>query len=59
MSTDLHYSSAFHPRTDGQIERVNQVLEDLLRACVLTYGSDWEKSLSYVEFSYNTVIKQV
>jgi hypothetical protein len=32
---------------------VNQVLEDLLRACVLTNGSDWEKSLSYAEFSYN------
>jgi hypothetical protein len=32
---------------------VNQVLEDLLRACVLTYESDWEKSLSYAEFSYN------
>jgi hypothetical protein len=53
MGTDLHYSSAFHPQTDGQTERVNQVLEDLLRACVLTYGSDWEKSLPYVEFSYN------
>jgi hypothetical protein len=53
MGTNLHYSSAFHPHTDGQIERVNQVLEDLLRACVLTYGSDWEKSLSYAEFSCN------
>jgi hypothetical protein len=32
---------------------VNQILEDLLRACVLAYGSDWEKSLSYAEFTYN------
>jgi hypothetical protein len=53
MGTDLHYNSTFHPQTDGQTERVNQVLEDLLRACVLTYYSDWEKSLSYAEFSYN------
>jgi transposase InsO family protein len=53
MGTNLHYSSTFHPQTDGQTERVNQVLEDLLRACVLTYCSDWEKSLSYAEFSYN------
>jgi hypothetical protein len=53
MGTELNYSTAFHPQTDGQTERVNQVLEDLLRACVLTYGSDWETSLSYVEFSYN------
>jgi hypothetical protein len=36
------------------LEKVNQILEDLLRACVLTYGSDWEKSLSSVEFSYNS-----
>jgi hypothetical protein len=32
---------------------VNQVLEDLLRACVLTYNTNWEKSLPYAEFSYN------
>jgi hypothetical protein len=32
---------------------MNQVLEDLLRACVLTYNTDWEKSLPYAEFSYN------
>jgi hypothetical protein len=28
-------------------------MEDMLKACVLTYGKDWEKSLSYTEFSYN------
>jgi hypothetical protein len=32
---------------------VNKILEDLLRAYVLTYGNDWEKSLSFAEFSYN------
>jgi hypothetical protein len=53
MGIESNYSTAFHPQTDGQTERVNQILEDLLRACVLTYGSDWEKSLSYAEFSYN------
>jgi hypothetical protein len=57
MGTELIYSTAFHPQTDGQTERVNQVLEDLLRACVLTYGSDWERSLSYAEFSYNNVYR--
>ena len=53
MGTKLDFSSAYHPQTDGQTERVNQVMEDMLRACVLTYGKDWEQSLPYAEFSYN------
>ena len=53
IGTTLQYSSAYHPQMDGQTKRVNQILEDLLRACVLTYGTNWEKSLSYVEFTYN------
>jgi hypothetical protein len=32
---------------------MDQILVDLLRACVLAYGSKWEKSLSYAEFTYN------
>jgi hypothetical protein len=38
---------------DGQTERVNQIMEDMLRACVLTYGKYWGQSLPYAEFSYN------
>jgi hypothetical protein len=53
MDTTLSYSTAFHPQTDEQTERVNQVLEDLLRACALTYDTDWESSLLFAEFSYN------
>ena len=44
MGTKLDSSSAYHPQTDDQIERVNQIMEDMLRACVLTYGKDWEQS---------------
>ena len=54
MGTKLDFSSAYHPQTDGQTERVNQIMEDMLRACVLTYGKDWEQSLPYAEFSYNS-----
>jgi hypothetical protein len=53
LDTQLRFSSAYHPQTDGQIERVNQILEDMLRACALQYGTNWDKSLSYAEFSYN------
>jgi hypothetical protein len=53
LGTHVIRSSAYHPQTDGQTERVNQILEDLLRACVLHYGKDWDKCLSLAEFSYN------
>jgi hypothetical protein len=53
MDTKLNFSSAYHPQTDGQTERTNQILEDMLRACALKYRKSWNKSLPYVEFSYN------
>jgi transposase InsO family protein len=53
MDTKLNFSTAYHPQTDGQTERNNQVLEDTLRACALQHGSSWDKSLPYAEFSYN------
>jgi hypothetical protein len=53
MDTKLNFSSAYHPQTDGQTERTNQILEDMLRACALKYGKSWGQSLHYAEFSYN------
>jgi transposase InsO family protein len=53
LGTRLEFSTTFHPQTDGQTERVNQILEDMLRACALYYGSSWDDNLPYVEFSYN------
>jgi IS30 family transposase len=53
MDTKLNFSSSYHPQTDGQTERTNQILKDMLRACALKYGKSWDKSLPYTEFSYN------
>src|SRR4051812_15161432 len=53
LGTRLEFSTAFHPQTDGHTERVNQILEDMLRACALDYGSSWDDNLPYAEFSYN------
>jgi hypothetical protein len=53
LGTKLNFSSAYHPQTDGQTERTKQILEDILRAYALQYGTSWDKSLPYAEFSYN------
>jgi len=53
LGTRLNFSSAYHPQTDGQTERTNQILEDMLKACALKHGGGWDKSLPYAEFSYN------
>nr|ABA95022.1 retrotransposon protein, putative, Ty3-gypsy subclass [Oryza sativa Japonica Group] len=53
MGSKLNFSIAYHPQTDGQTERVNQILEDMLRACALDFGGSWDKNLPYAEFSYN------
>ena len=53
LGTRLEFSTTFHPQTDGHTERVNQILEDMLRACALDYGSSWDENLPYAEFYYN------
>ncbi|KAA0048435.1 pol protein [Cucumis melo var. makuwa] len=52
-STRLDFSMAFYPQTDGQTERLNQVLEDMLRACALEFPSSWNSHLHLMEFAYN------
>jgi hypothetical protein len=53
MDTKLNFSSAYHPQTDGQTERTNQILKDMLRVCALKYGKSWDKSFPYAKFLYN------
>ena len=53
MDTRLNFSLAYHLQTNGQTERMNQILEDMLRACALKGGQSWDKNLPYAEFAYN------
>ena len=47
MGTRLTMSTVFYPQTDGQLERTIQVLEDMLRACILDHKGSWEEHLPY------------
>lgn len=58
MGTKIRFSTAFHPQTNGQVERVNQILEDMLRVCVISYGMKWEDCLSLAKFSYNNSFQE-
>ena len=49
----MSFSTAFHPQTNGQSERIIQVLEDLLRAYALDLKGNWDDYLPLVEFAYN------
>ncbi|KAL0561633.1 hypothetical protein IC582_002073 [Cucumis melo] len=53
MGTRLDFSTVFHPQTDGQTELLNQVLEDMLRACALEFPGSWDSHLHLMEFAYN------
>nr|GEV09687.1 putative reverse transcriptase domain-containing protein [Tanacetum cinerariifolium] len=53
LGTRLDMSIAYHPQTDGQSERINQTLKDMLKACILDFGGSWDVHFPLVEFSYN------
>ncbi|WVZ63867.1 LOW QUALITY PROTEIN: hypothetical protein U9M48_013465 [Paspalum notatum var. saurae] len=58
LGTKLIHSSAYHPQTSGQVERVNQILEDMLRACVLTYSTKWDECLPLASLHITTATKR-
>jgi transposase InsO family protein len=53
LGTKLLHGLAYHPQTSGQTERVNQILEDKLRAGVLEFPQKWDDCLPLAEFSNN------
>jgi len=53
VGTKMSMSTAFHPQSDGNTERVNRVMEDMLRHVVAADQSDWDLHLGLVEFAIN------
>ena len=56
LGTDLRYSTAFHPQTDGQSEVTIRVMEDFLRPYMERYPSSWSSQLSIAEFAANNAV---
>ncbi|GKE81422.1 putative reverse transcriptase domain-containing protein, partial [Tanacetum coccineum] len=53
LGINLDMSTAYRPQMDGQSERIIQMLEDMLRACVIDFRNSWDRHFPLVEFSYN------
>lgn len=56
FGTKLHMSTAFHPQTDGQTERANRTLEEMLRAYVNFQQDDWDLRLTAAEIAVNSTV---
>jgi transposase InsO family protein len=57
LQTSLKLSSAYHPQTDGQTERTNRTLEQMLRHYVDYEQTNWDKYLPFAEFAYNSSVQ--
>jgi hypothetical protein len=53
LGTHLNFSTAYHLEPDGQTERVNRILEDMLQMYTMDKPESWEDYLYLVEFAYN------
>jgi hypothetical protein len=58
LGTRIVMSSSFHPQTDGETERVSQILETYLRHFVFVGLNDWDTLLSRAEFAHNAAINE-
>ena len=57
FGTNLNLSTSYHPQTDGQTERANRTIEDMLRAYEAPHQSDWDEHLIAAEFAYNNSVQ--
>ena len=56
LQTHLNMSSAGHAQTDGQTERANRTIIEIIRASINPHHDDWDVKLPYAEFSYNSSV---
>jgi hypothetical protein len=56
LHIEQNLSTAFHPRTDGQTERVNSILEQYLRCYIDYQQTNWSTLLPVAEFAYNNTV---
>lgn len=57
LGTTLNMSTAYHPQSDGQTERANRTLEDMIRAYVNYHQNDWDEKLVTCEVAYNNSVQ--
>lgn len=58
LGTKLRMSTAYHPETDGQTERANRVLQEVLRHVVDPSQLDWDVMLAGAELAMNTYVRK-
>ncbi|KAM0051838.1 putative nucleotidyltransferase, Ribonuclease H [Helianthus debilis subsp. tardiflorus] len=58
VNTQLNFSSAYHPQTDGQTEVVNWSHGNLLRCLVVDHVNSWDQKLCQAEFAHNHAVSQ-
>lgn len=58
FGTKLAMSTSFHPQTDGQTERMNRTLEDILRHYISYQHTDWDEHLTAAEIAINNSVAQ-
>ena len=58
LGTQLSFSSAYHPQSDGQTEVINRSLGNLLRCLTKEHGVAWDVVLPQAEFSFNDSVNR-